>query len=140
MSADDDALAAARLVVRHQLPALLDLDRDGYPYAVVPATRVISALLPWYLRESPVLAAETDDHFNEEAREAMNWRSVAEWLPRGRLTPPVVGPDASPAQIATLMARKDSPLVAVVERDADQTAVTGAITATALLEHFIGGS
>ncbi|WP_405638816.1 CBS domain-containing protein [Streptomyces sp. NBC_00019] len=140
VSADDDARAAVRLVVRHQLPALLVLDRDDYPYAVIPAARVIRALLPWYLRENPVLAAGADDRFDEEARETMTGRSVAEWLPRGPLTPPVVGPDASPAQVAVVMARKDSPLVAVVERDTDKATVIGAITATALLEHFIGGS
>ncbi|KUL42817.1 CBS domain-containing protein [Streptomyces regalis] len=140
VSADDDALAAARLLVRDQLPALLVLDRDDYPYAAVPSARVVSALLPWYLREGPILAAEVDDHSEDEAREAMAGTSVAEWLPRGRITPPVVGPDAAPSQIAALMARKDTPLVAVVERNGDKATLIGAITAAALLEHFIGGS
>ncbi|WP_328350827.1 hypothetical protein OG800_06080 [Streptomyces sp. NBC_00445] len=89
----DDALRAARLLVREQLPALLVLDRDDYPYAVVPSARVIGALLPWY----------------------MTGRSVTEWLPR-RITPPVV------------------------ERGGDKATLIGAVTATALLEHFIGGS
>ncbi|MFJ4791075.1 CBS domain-containing protein [Streptomyces sp. NPDC088794] len=140
VSADDDALDAARLLVREQLPVLLVLDRDDYPYAAVPSARVISALLPWYMRDGPLLAAEVNDHFEEEAREAMTGRPVAEWLPRGRVTPPVVGPDAAPSQIAVLMARKDIPLVAVVERNGDKATLIGAVTAAALLEHFIGGS
>ncbi|MGW0758396.1 CBS domain-containing protein [Streptomyces sp. NPDC002814] len=139
VSADDDALGAARLLVREQLPALLVLDRDDYPYAVVPSARVIGALLPWYMREGPVPTTMVDDHFDEEAREAMTGRSVTEWLPR-RITPPVVGPDAPPSQIAALMARKDAPIVAVVERNGDKATLIGAVTATALLEHFIGGS
>ncbi|MGP4052708.1 CBS domain-containing protein [Streptomyces sp. 2A115] len=140
VSADDDALDAARLLVREQLPALLVLDRDDYPYAVVSSARMIGALLPWYMREEPVLTAVVDDHFDEEAREAMTGRTVTEWLPRGRITPPVVGPDAPPSQIAALMTRKDTPIVAVVERDGDKATLVGAVTAAALLEHFIGGS
>ncbi|KKD07650.1 CBS domain-containing protein [Streptomyces sp. WM6386] len=133
VSADGDALDAARLLVPEQLPALLVVDRDGCPYAAVPAARVISALLPRYMREGPVLAADVDDRFEEEAREAMTGRSVAEWLPRGRVTPPVVGPDAVPSQIAVLMVRKDIPLVAVVERNGDKATLIGAVTAAALM-------
>ncbi len=81
VSAAADALDAARLLVREQLPALLVLDRDDYPYAVVPSARVISALLPWYMREGPIPAAGVDDHFDEEAREAMTGRSVTMGVP-----------------------------------------------------------
>ena len=38
------------------------------------------------------------------------------------------------------MARKEIPLVAVVERNGDKAALIGAVTAVALLEHFVGGS
>ncbi|NGO07522.1 CBS domain-containing protein [Streptomyces sp. HC44] len=44
VSADDDALDAARLLVREQLPALLVRDRDDYPYAVVPSAHMIGAV------------------------------------------------------------------------------------------------
>ncbi|MXM63909.1 CBS domain-containing protein [Streptomyces sp. HUCO-GS316] len=140
VSTDDDARDAAFLLVQERLPALLVLDRDDYPYAVVPSARVIGALLPWYMREGPIPTIVVDDHFDEEAREGMAGRSVTEWLPRGRITPPVVGPDAPPLQIAALMARKDTPIVAVVERNGDKATLIGAVTATALLEHIIGGS
>jgi CBS domain-containing protein len=81
-----------------------------------------------------------DDRFDDEAREAVSGRSVAEWLPRRRLTPGVVGPDVSPMHIAALMARKDCPVVAVVERDGGRATLIGAVTADALLNHFIGDS
>ncbi|WP_367318681.1 CBS domain-containing protein [Streptomyces sp. HUAS ZL42] len=126
VSTDDDVRDAARLLVRAQLPALLVLDRDDYPYAVVPSARVIGALSPWYMREGPIPTIVVDDHFEEEAS--------------GRVTPAVVGPDAPPSQIAGLMARKDTPIVAVVEPNGDRTSLIGAVTATALLEHIIGGS
>ncbi|KAB1149978.1 CBS domain-containing protein [Streptomyces luteolifulvus] len=140
VSADADALDAARLLIQERLPALLVLDRDDHPYAVVPSARVIGALLPWYMREGPIPTTVVDVHFDEEAREGMAGRSVTDWLPRGRITPAVVGPDAPPSQIAALMARKDTPIVAVVERNSDKATLIGAVTATALLEHIIGGS
>lgn len=140
VSADDDALEAARLVMRERLPALLVLNPDEYPHAIVPATHLVKAVLPEYVQEDPRLAAVTDDGL-DDARESMTGRSVAEWLPLSRLlTPAVVGPDASPMMIAALMAHKNVPVVAVVERDGDKATLIGAVTAAALLEHFIGGS
>ncbi|MFJ8533574.1 hypothetical protein [Streptomyces sp. NPDC093591] len=52
----------------------------------------------------------------------------------------MVGPDVSPMHMAALMARKDCPVVAVIERDGDTTRLIGAVTADILLEHFVGGS
>ncbi|MCX4854930.1 hypothetical protein [Streptomyces canus] len=68
MSTDDDALAAARLMVQNLVPALLVLDSDEYPYAVVRAARVINASVRRYLRQGPLAATGIDDHFGEEAR------------------------------------------------------------------------
>ncbi|MEU9207761.1 hypothetical protein AB0D27_07340 [Streptomyces sp. NPDC048415] len=144
VSVDDDAVAAARLVVRERLPALpalLVLDRDEYPYAIVPAAHIVKALVPDFVQEDPRLAAVIDDRLDDDARESMTGRSVAEWLPRGHLhTAAVVGPDASPMQIATFMTRMDTAVVAVVERDGDQAMLIGAVVAAAVLDHFIGGS
>ncbi|WP_327698945.1 hypothetical protein [Streptomyces sp. NBC_00459] len=43
---DDDAQEAARLLVRERLPALLVLDQVECPYAIVPAARLLGALVP----------------------------------------------------------------------------------------------
>ncbi|MFE9649131.1 CBS domain-containing protein [Streptomyces sp. NPDC006365] len=141
VSVDDDARDAARLVVRERLPALLVLNRDEYPHVIVPATRIIQTLVPDFVQEDPVLAAVIDDRLDDDARQSMTGQSVAEWLPRGHLhAAPVVGPDASPMQIAALMTRTDTPVVAVVERDGDKPTLIGAITTDAVLNHFTGGS
>ncbi len=140
VTVDDDAQEAARLLARERLPALLVVDQEGYPYAIVPAAQVLRALVPQYVLDDPILAAVVDDRFDDESREAVGGRSVAEWLPRGRLTPGVVGPDVSPMHIAALMARKDCPVVAVIERDGGKATLIGAVTADTLLDHFIGGS
>jgi hypothetical protein len=62
--ANDDAREAARLIVRERLPALLVIDRDEYPYAIVPAARVVHALVPEYVREDPLLASLIDDRLD----------------------------------------------------------------------------
>ena len=140
VSADDDALDAVRLVTRGQLPALLVLDPDQYPYAIVSATRLVTALVPDSVQDDPLLASVIDDRFDDDVRASMVGRSVIEWLPRRTITAAVVGPDASAMQIAALMARKDTSVVAVVEHSGDKAALIGAITAARLLEHFTGGS
>jgi hypothetical protein len=50
--------------------------------------------------------------------------------------PTVVEPDTGVAQVAVLMIRTYTPLVAVVESDGQETRMVGAITAAQLMEHF----
>ncbi|MFG2026284.1 CBS domain-containing protein [Streptomyces sp. NPDC048825] len=140
VSTDDDATTAALLLAEHQLPALLVVDTDEQPYAIVPGSQLIGQLLPEYALEDPPLTAVLDDRCLDDVPERMAGLTVAEWLPRRRFWAPVVGPDAGVLQIAALMARAHSPLVAVVERDGDRAQLVGAVTAARLMERLIGGS
>jgi CBS domain-containing protein len=139
-STDDDAVEAARLLAENKLPALLVVDADQRPYAIVPGSQLIKQLVPDYVLEDPLLAAVIDDRHLEGVTERLAGLTVAEWLPRRGYTPPVVGPDAGALQVAALMARTHSPLVAVIEREGDQVRLVGAITAARLMERLIGGS
>lgn len=94
--------------------------------------------MPEYLREEPRLSAVVDHQNLDVTTESMAGLTVAEWLPPRTHTPPVVGPDTGALQVAALMARTLTPLVAVIERDADQVRLVGAITAARLMERFIG--
>ncbi|MGW3652068.1 CBS domain-containing protein [Streptomyces sp. NPDC000878] len=134
---DDDAQEAARLLVRERLPALLVLDQVECPYAMVPAAELLTALVPECDRQD-LLPAMIGDRF-DDVRGALSGRPVADWLPRRRVTPGLVGPEESPLEVAALMTRKDCPVVAVIERDDGTVTLLGAITADVLLEHFIGG-
>ncbi|WP_406400887.1 hypothetical protein OH805_17735 [Streptomyces sp. NBC_00879] len=118
-STDDSAVDAARLLTEHKLPALLVLDTDQ-------------------LLEDPRRAAAVDDRHLADVTEKIAGRTVTEWLPP--YTPPVVGPDAGALQVAALVARTHTPLVAVTERDGNQARLVGAITAARPLERLIGGS
>jgi CBS domain-containing protein len=140
VSTDDSALDAARLLAERKLPALLVLDADQQPYAIVPGSQLIKQLVPDYVLEDPHVAAVIDDRHLAEVTEEIAGLTVTQWLPPRTYAPPVVGPDAGALQVAALMARTHSPLVAVIERDGDQVRLVGAITAARLMERLIGGS
>ncbi|MEU0372293.1 CBS domain-containing protein [Streptomyces sp. NPDC006283] len=135
VTTDDEAVAAARLLAEQSLPALLVLDLDGQPYAIVPGSQLIRQLLPAYLVDEPQLAAVPV--VGGELAERLGGLSVAEWVPRRLYPPQVAGPDARPMEVAALMARSHCPLVAVIERDGDQVTLLGTVTAARLMEHFI---
>ncbi|SDL02597.1 CBS domain-containing protein [Streptomyces indicus] len=138
VTTDDDAVQALHLLAEHGLPALLVVDPDGLPWAVVPGSQLVRQLVPDYVQEDPLIAAVVTDRNVGEMKEELAGRSAAEWLPRRRCTPPFVGPDASATTVAALMARTHTPLVAVIERDGDRVHLVGAVTAARLLGQLIG--
>ncbi|MFE9442554.1 CBS domain-containing protein [Streptomyces sp. NPDC006602] len=152
VSTDDAATDAALLLAEHKLPALLVVDGDDQPYAVVPGSQLVGRLVPECPLQDPPPAAGFDDRDLDEVPDRLVGLTVAmgvpplersrEWgrLPRHRFRPSTVEPDASVLHIAALMARTHTPLVTVVERDGDQTWLVGAVTAASLMERLIGGT
>ncbi|MFI6942446.1 CBS domain-containing protein [Streptomyces sp. NPDC050418] len=136
VSADDDAIEAARLFAERGLPALLVLDRDGRPYAIVAGSQLLKILVPDFLLRDPSLAGILTDTELQELAEQLAGLTVAQWIPR-RALPTVVGPDASALEIAALMASTHTPLVAVVESEGDRTRTLGAITAATLMGRLL---
>ncbi|MEU3091367.1 CBS domain-containing protein [Streptomyces massasporeus] len=140
VTTDDDAMDAARMLAEQSLPALLVLGADGQPHAIVPGSQLIRQLLPAYVAEDPALACVVGERHDGELAERLAGLTVAEWAPRRLYPPPVVGPDARPMEVAALMARTHSPLVAVIERDGDQVMLLGTVTAARLMQHFIAAA
>lgn len=137
VTTDDDATSAARMLAEQSLAALLVLDSDGQPYAIVPGSQLIRQLIPVYVAEDPSLAGVVGEQHDGELTERLAGLTVAEWVPRRLYPPPVVGPDARPMEVAALMARTHSPLVAVIERDGTQVSLLGTVTAARLMQYFI---
>ncbi|AYV26345.1 CBS domain-containing protein [Streptomyces avidinii] len=137
VTTDDDAIDAARLLAEQSLPALLVLDSDGQPHAIVPGSQLIRQLIPAYIAEDPQLAGVVAEQHDGDLTEQLAGLTAAEWAPRCLYPPPVVGPDARPMVVAALMARTHSPLVAVIERDGDTVTLIGTVTAARLMQHFI---
>ena len=131
---DDDALQATRMLVDQALPGLVVVDEGG-PLVVLPASQVLRFALPEYVEEDPALArlfTERDaDRFCRElhgrrVRELMPGR---QYLPRHDRDRPIVRLEATLIEIASVMSRQHSPVVAVV----DGGGVLGVITVHRLL-------
>ncbi|MFJ8112479.1 hypothetical protein [Streptomyces sp. NPDC096132] len=138
---DDDARGAARLLVERRLPALLVVDRAGWPYAAVAGPQLIGPLLPAEALTDPEYAAGFDDRVLDDALERLARLTVAQWLPRHRVRPPAVTLEARVTHVAALVARTHTPLVAVVERHGDgRPRLVGADTAARLSERLVGGT
>lgn len=130
---DSPAIEAARLLAAQDLPGLIVIDDRGRPATVLPGTQVLRLAVPAYCQEDPALARVLDERHADAFLAELGDRTVRECLPDERHELPVVDPDASVLEVAALMARTHSPLVAVLDRD-DQ--YLGAITLDALLDRL----
>ena len=134
---DTDALAAARLMAEHKLPALLVVDEQGVPKAILPASQMIKILVPAYVVEDPTLAAVVDERHADRLCQALVGRTVRDCLSKSVPAPPIAAPDDTALEVAAQMAQVRSPLVAVVDRDKAGARLLGVITASHLLERLL---
>ena len=91
--------------------------------------------VPSYCQDDPALARVIDEAAADVFLRGVGDRTVAELLPREHRELPVVDPDATVLEIAAVMARSRSPLVAVAKTNEP---MLGAITLDALLDRLLG--
>lgn len=127
---DTSALEAARLLARDRLPGLVVADEQGRPYAILPASQVVRFLVPGYIIDDPALARVVSESVADHAADRLGSRTVRDLLPKDRPELAVVNPDDTVIEVAAIMARLRSPLVAVVDRGR----LVGVIFAARLLE------
>jgi CBS domain-containing protein len=127
---DTPALQAAHVLADGKLPGLLVTDDTGRPYTILPGSQVVRFIIPRYVQEDINLAGVLTDAAVRDFTGQLSGSTVAEVLPTRPADLPVVEAAATPMEVAALMARVRSPLVAVV-RDGD---LVGGITAAHLLE------
>jgi CBS domain-containing protein len=131
-----DALVAAWLLVERALPGLVVVDDAGLPLVVLPGSQVLRFALPEYVEEDPSLAAVFPEAEADRLCSGLAGHTVADLMPGKAYLPkrdrdrPIVGPDATALQIASVMTRQHSPMVAVV----DGGTVLGVIT----VHRFLG--
>ena len=128
------ALEAARLLAGRNLPGLIVVDDAGRPVTILPGTQVLRMAVPSYCQDDPALARVVDEAAADLFLRGVEGRTVAELLPRERRELPVVDPQATVLEIAAVMARTRSPLVAVAGKD---QRMLGAITLDALLDRML---
>jgi predicted transcriptional regulator len=138
IAVDADAMKAAQEMAHERLPGLIVCNVDGMPYTILPGSQVLRFLIPPYVQEDPALARAFDEKASDDMVSKLRKSSVGDLLPKRRPLDelPVVAGDATTIEVAAVMARMRSPLVAVVEHGQ----VLGAITVSRLLTHLLPGT
>ncbi|MFF3668626.1 CBS domain-containing protein [Microtetraspora malaysiensis] len=130
---DTPMMEAARLLADQDLPGLIVVDDGGLPRTVLPGTQVLRLAVPRYCQDDPALARVVDEAHADVFVRSLAGRTVRECLPEDPRELPVTDPDATVLEIASLMARTRSPLVAVV----GDGRLCGAVTLQALLDRVL---
>lgn len=130
---DDSALDAARLLAERRLPGIVVTHADGRPHTILPGSQVLRFVVPQYVQDDEALARVIDEAAADEMFAALASRRVRDLLPRQQRELPVLSGDDTVMEVAALMARAHSPLVAVVEAGE----LIGCVTVADLLQRYL---
>ena len=133
---EDDALDAVRLMAAERLPGIVVCEPSGRPTRILPGSQVLRFIIPRYVQDDAALARVIGERAAERMLAELSGRKVRDLLP----SPPdvelaVANPDDTVLELAAMMARTHSPLVAVVENDL----LLGCITLPRLLDVLLQG-
>jgi CBS domain-containing protein len=134
VSIDSGALDAARLLAEHRLPGIVVTDSAGKPYAVLPASQVVRFIVPRYVQDDPSLAGVLNDSAADRAAQKLGGKTVRDVLPEHLVDVPPANADDTIIEVAALMVRLRSPLIAVLKNGK----LHGVITASRLLSAALG--
>jgi CBS domain-containing protein len=126
---DSLALDAARLLAEYGLPGIVVVTADRRLHAVLPASQVVRFIVPSYVQNDPVLAGVLTEAMADRVAEKLGGKTIRDLLPRHQPTLAAVKADDTIIEVAAIMERLRTPLVAVMK----QGKVHGAITAPRLL-------
>jgi CBS domain-containing protein len=126
---DSPALEAARMLAEHGLPGIVVVTADGQLCAVLPASEVVRFIVPSYVQDDPLLAGVLAESMADRAAEQLGGKTLRELLPRHQLTLPAANADDTIIEVAAMMGRLRSPLIAVMK----QGRLHGVITTSRLL-------
>jgi CBS domain-containing protein len=129
VTVDSDALDAARLLAEHRLPGIVVTDNSGKPFAVLPASQVVRFIVPRYVQDDPSLAGVLNESMADRAADKLGGKTVRSVLPDHLTNVPSADVDDTIIEVAAVMARLRSPLMAVVK----DGRLFGVITASRLL-------
>jgi CBS domain-containing protein len=129
VTADSGALNAARLLAEHRLPGIVVTDSSGRPTAVLPASQVVRFIVPGYVQDDPSLAGVLNESMADRCADKLGEKTVRDVLPEHLLDVPTVDAGDTIVEVAAIMARHRSPLLAVMKGGELQ----GVITAPRLL-------
>jgi CBS domain-containing protein len=125
---------AAQLLAAHDLPGLIVVDDAQRPVTILSGTRVLRLAVPGYCQDDPALARVIDEPAADLFLGELADRTVADSLVDRDRELAVVDSQATLLEIAALMARTRTPLVAVAD---DRQRLLGGITLHALLDRLL---
>jgi CBS domain-containing protein len=126
----DPVTTAVKLMADRHLPGLIVVDDASRPRVVLPGTQVLRMIVSHSYQRDQALARTIDEAHADLFWKELGNRTVRDCLPRELAKPVAVSTDATLLEVANLMARMHSPLVAVVDRGGY---LVGCITLTSLL-------
>lgn len=130
VSIDSNALDAVRLLAKHRLTGLVvATGNTEAPFAVLTASQVVRFIVPGYVQEDPALAGVLIESVADHTAARLGNKSIRDVMPHQRQHIPVVDADDTLIELAEVMARLNSQLVAVVKNGELQ----GVVTASRLL-------
>jgi len=101
---------------------------------VLPGSQVLRFVIPNYVQDDLSLARVYDEKQADKLCGTLAGKRVRELLPRKPPELPVVDPDATAMEIAAVMARMHSPVVAVAKK---KGALIGVVTVADLLQTLL---
>lgn len=135
VSIDSNALEAARMLAVHRLPGIVVTDSSGKPHAVLPASEVVRFIVPQYVQDDPALAGVLNESMADKAADKLGNKKVRDVLPEHLLDVPAANADDTIIEVAALMARLRSPLIAVMKDGKMHGVITASRLLAAALKH-----
>jgi predicted transcriptional regulator len=128
---DADALDAVRHMAEQRLPGIVVCEPDGRPSRILPGTQVLRFVIPRYVQDDAALAGVMGERGSDRLLGELAGKKVRELLvDRSEADLAIARPDDTVLELAVLMARSHSPVVAVVEHDR----LIGCVTLPRLLD------
>ncbi|WP_070198902.1 hypothetical protein [Streptomyces oceani] len=108
-----------------RLPGLIVVDDASRPRIVLPGTQVLGLAVPGAYQKDPALTRIVNEEYADTCWLELSGMTVGDALPERPAKPVKVAADATWWEVAALVARLHSPLVAVVDQE---RLLVGAIT------------
>lgn len=127
---EDPVTKAVQVMAVSRLPGLVVVDERSRPRLVLPGSQVLRLAVPDSYQEDPALARAVDEEHADRFWLELGNLTVRDCAPARFVKPVTVRADATLLEVAALMARQHSPLVAVID---DQGVLVGAVTLERLI-------